>query len=141
MKKTFLLPAIASLFVLASCEDRAASAYYDLNNERSVELEKDASTGLMVDVKTKKPVLLYVNTETKDTIYGVTGEVVNGKVVKMEDGKFKYGDLKIKEDEDGDFKLKDGDLKVKIDADGDTKTKDGDTKRKEDSDDGEKKNK
>jgi hypothetical protein len=140
MKKTFLLPAVAALFLLASCEDRTATSYYDLNNDRNVDLEKDPATGLMVDVKTKKPVLLYVNTETKDTIYGATGEVINGKVIKLEDGKFKYGDLKIKQDEDGDFKLKDGDFKKKIDADGDVKTKDGDTKRKEDSD-GDKKTK
>jgi hypothetical protein len=141
MKKTVLFPAIASLFILASCEERTESGYYDLNARKNVELEKDPSSGLMVDVDTKKPVMVYVNNETKDTIYGVTGEVINGKVVKLEDGKFKYGDLKIKQDEDGDFKLKDGDFKKKIDADGDVKTKDGDSKRKTDSDDGEKKNK
>ena len=139
MKKAMLLPAIAAVLALASCEDKTETAYYDLNAGKNVKLEKDPETGLMVDVDTRKPVLVYVNRDTKDTIYGVTGEVINGKVVKLDDGKFKYGDLKIKQDEDGDFKLKDGDFKKKIDADGDTKTKDGDSKRKEDSDDGEKK--
>jgi protein involved in sex pheromone biosynthesis len=141
MKRTFFLSTIASLLVLASCKERTEGEYYDLNNEKSVKLVKDENTGIMVDADTRQPVYIYVNTDTKDTIYGVTGEVINGKVVKMEDGKFKYGDLKIKQDEDGDFKLKDGDFKKKIDADGDTKTKDGDAKRKADSDDGEVKNK
>lgn len=141
MKRTFFLSLIASLLVLISCNDRTDGEYYDLNREKSVKLVKDENTGIMVDADTRQPVYIYVNTDTKDTIYGVTGEVINGKVVKMEDGKFKYGDLKIKQDEDGDFKLKDGDFKKKIDADGDSKTKDGDAKRKADSDDGEVKNK
>jgi hypothetical protein len=141
MKRTFFLSMIASLLVLISCKDRTEGEYYDLNREKSVKLVKDENTGIMVDADTRQPVYIYVNTNTKDTIYGVTGEVINGKVVKMEDGKFKYGDLKIKQDEDGDFKLKDDDFKKKIDADGDTKTKDGDATRKADSDDGEVKNK
>jgi len=141
MKRTFFLSTIASLLVLIGCQDRTEGEYYDLNREKSVKLVKDDNTGIMVDADSRQPVYIYVNTNTKDTIYGVTGEVINGKVVKMEDGKFKYGDLRIKKDEDGDFKLKDGDFKKKIDADGDTKTKDGDSKRKADSDDGEVKNK
>lgn len=141
MKRTFFLSIIASLLILISCKDRTEGEYYDLNREKSVKLVKDESSGIMVDADTRQPVYIYVNTETKDTIYGVTGEVINGKVVKLEDGKYKYGDLKIKQDEDGDFKLKDGDFKKKIDADGDTKTKDDDATRKADSDDGEVKNK
>lgn len=141
MKHAFFLSMIASLLVLISCKDRTEGEYYDLNSGKSVKLVKDENTGIMVDADTRQPVYIYVNTETKDTIYGVTGEVINGEVIKLEDGKYKYGDLKIKQDEDGDFKLKDGDYKKKIDADGDTKTKDGDNTRKADSDDGEVKNK
>ena len=133
MKKVFFVSALASLLVLISCKDRTDAAYYDLNSGKTVKLEKDEATGLMVDAETRQPVYIYVNKETEDTIYGLTGEVINGKVVKLEDGKYKYGDLKIKQDEDGDFKLKDGDLKKKIDADGDVKTKDGNDKRKKDS--------
>lgn len=134
MKRAFFLSTIASVLLLISCKDGTDGEYYDLNRDKSVKLVKDENTGIMVDAETRQPVYIYVNTNTKDTIYGVTGEVINGKVVKLEDGKFKYGDLKIKQDEDGDFKLKDGDFKRKIDADGDTKTKDGDEKRKADGD-------
>ena len=141
MKHVFFLSIIASLLVLISCKDRTDAEYYDLNRGKTVKLVKDENTGIMVDADTRQPVYIYVNTETNDTIYGVTGEVINGQVVKLEDGKYKYGDLKIKQDEDGDLKLKDGDFKKKIDADGDAKTKDGDDKTKADSDDGEVKNK
>ena len=141
MKHVLFLSMIAFLLVLISCKDRTGAEYYDLNSGKSVKLVKDENTGIMVDADTRQPVYICVNMETKDTIYGVTGEVINGQVVKLEDGKYKYGDLKIKQDEDGDFKLKDGDYKKKIDADGDTKTKDGDATRKAGSDDGEVKNK
>ena len=141
MKHALFLSLAASILVLTNCKNRAEGEYYDLNRGKTVKLVKDENTGMMVDADTRQPVYIYVNTETKDTIYGVTGEVINGKVVKLEDGKYKYGDLKIKQDEDGDFKLKDEDYKKKIDADGDIKTKDGDATKKADSDDGEVKNK
>lgn len=141
MKHVIFLSALAAVLVLVSCKDRTGSSYYDLNSGKTVKLEKDEATGLMVDADTRQPVYIYVDKRTDDTIYGVTGEVINGKVMKLEDGKYKYGELKIKHDDDGDFKLKDGDFKKKIDADGDVKTKDGDDKRKKDSDDGEVKNK
>lgn len=126
MKHVFFLSIIVSTACLTSCKDQTEGSYYDLNNGEHVKLIKDESTGMMLNADTKQPVYIYVNTKTHDTIYGVTGEVINGHVVKLEDGKFKYGSLKIKQDEDGDFKLKDGDYKRKIDADGDLKVKDGD---------------
>ena len=141
MKKLFFISAFASLLVLASCKDRTESDYYDLNTGKTVKLEKDKTTGQMVNAETRQPVDIYVDPESKDTIYGATGEVINGKVVHLQDGKYQYGDLTIKQDEDGDSKLKDDDLKKKTDADGDTKTKDEDAKTKTDSDDGESKNK
>ena len=141
MKNVLFISITVSMLSLISCKDQTESQYYDLNRKREVTLVKDENTGMMVDADSKQPVYIYVNTETKDTMYGVTGEVINGQVVRLEDGKYKYGDLKIKQDEDGDFKLKDGDYKKKIDADGDTKTKDDETKRKEDGQTGEKKNK
>jgi len=140
MKHVFLWSLAASLLALVSCKDRTRSSYYDLNNDEPVSLVKDERTGMMLNADTKQPVYIYVNTETKDTIYGATGEVINGRVVRLEDGKYKYGDLKIKQDEDGDFKLKDEDYKRKIDADGDTKVKDGDNKRKADGETGDVKN-
>ena len=139
MKKLFFISAFAALLILASCKDRTETAY-DLNTGKTVKLEKDKTTGQMVNAETREPVSIYVDTESKDTIYGATGEVINGKVVHLQDGKYQYGDLKIKQD-DGDSKLKDDELKKKNDADGDTKTKDEDAKQKTDKDDGESKNK
>jgi hypothetical protein len=141
MKKLFFISAFASLLVFTGCKDRTESSYYDLNSGKTVKLEKDQTTGQMVNAETRQPVSIYVDTESKDTMYGATGEVINGKVVHLQDGKYQYGDLTIKQDEDGDSKLKDEDFKKKTDADGDTKTKDEDAKRKKDADDGESKNK
>ena len=141
MKKAFFLTITTAVVTLTGCKEGTKSGYYDLNRGESVALVKDEKTGLMVDAGTKKPVYIYVNEETKDTIYGATGKVINGNVIKLEDGKYKYDDLKVKLDEDGDFKIKDGDYKRKVEADGDIKIKDGGTKKKIDGETGEVKNK
>ena len=141
MKHVLFMSIIASLLVLIGCKDQTESDYYDLNKGENVSLVKDENTGLMVDAETKKPVYIYVNNETKDTIYGATGKVINGQVIRLEDGKYKYDDLKVKLDEDGEFKIKDGDYKKKVEADGDTKIKEDDSKKKTDAETGEVKNK
>ena len=127
MKQVIFLSAITAVLALSSCKEK--TGYYDLNKNEPVTLVKDENTGLMIDAETKKPVYIYVNEETNDTIFGATGKIINGSIIKMEDGKYKYDDLKVKLDEDGDFKIKDGDYKRKVEADGDTKVKDGDDKR------------
>ncbi len=139
MKQVFFLSALSAVLAFSSCKEK--TGYYDLNNEKSVALVKDENTGLLVDVETKKPVYIYVTEETNAPIFGFTGKVINGQLVKLEDGKYKYEDLKVKLDEDGDFKVKDGDYKRKVDADGDIKIKDGDSKKKIDGKTGEVKNK
>jgi hypothetical protein len=139
MKQAFFLSAISAVLALTSCKEK--TGYYDLNKNEPVTLVKDENTGLLVDADTKKPVYIYVNEGTKDTILGATGKVINGNLVKLEDGKYKYEGLKVKLDEDGDFKLKDGDYKRKVEADGDIKVKDGNTKKKIDGETGEIKNK
>ena len=139
MKHVFFLSLTTTVLAFSSCQEK--TGYYDLNKDKPVTLVKDEKTGLMVDAETKKPVYIYVNEETKDTIYGETGKVINGQVIKLEDGKYKYDDLKVKLDGDGEFKIKDGDYKRKVEADGDIKIKDGDTKKKIDGETGEVKNK
>ena len=130
MKQVLIVSAVTAAFLLYGCEERTKSGYYDLNTGKSITLVKDEITGLMVDAETRQPVYIYVNRKTKDTLYGATGEVINGQVVRTDNGSYKYGNLTIKEDEDGDFKIKDGDYKRKSDEDGDLKSKDKEDKTK-----------
>ena len=83
----------------------------------------------MVNSETNEPVYIYVDTKTNDTIYGASGKVINGYVVKTSDGKYKY-------DGDDEYKIKDSDYKKKVNGE-EVKNKDGDTKIK--IEDGEKK--
>ena len=130
--KKLIVPALIAVASIWSACDNADDRYLDLSTGDKVKLEKDESTGLMVNAETKKPVYMYVDTKTNDTIYGKTGVVVNGHVVKV-DGKYWY-------DGDDDYKVKYGDdYKRKVDEDGDIKIKDGDTKTKIDGETGEKK--
>lgn len=124
------MSAVTAALIFCGCEERTKSGYYDLNTGKSITLVKDENTGLMVDEETRQPVYIYVNRKTKDTLYGGTGEVINGQVLRTENGDYRYGSLTIKEDEDGDFKVKVGDFKRKRDEDGEVKSKDKDDKTK-----------
>lgn len=128
MKKVSIVLFFASALMWAcNSQDR----YLNLSTGERMELEKDPETGLMVDAKTKQPVYLYVDTRTNDTIYGKTGKVVNGEIVKV-DNEYKFrGDY--------EYKSRDGDLKVEVEKDGDIKIKDGDSKLKIDGETGQKK--
>ena len=130
MKKLFLFAILGSAVVWSACDSN--DRYLDLETGDKVELVKDETTGLMVNAETKKPVYIYVDTKTKDTIYGKTGKVINGSVVLV-DGKYIYQDDALTaESETGDYKRK-------VEKDGDIKIKDGDTKTKIDGETGEKK--
>ena len=83
--KQLLLTGFAATLLLTACKNERD---YDLTAGKYVEIEKDEETGKMVNAETKKPVYIYVEGKTKDTIYGATGEVVNGHVVKTGDGKY-----------------------------------------------------
>lgn len=63
----------------------------------------------MVNSTTREPVYMYVDTRTNDTILGATGVVINGYVVKTDDGKFKF--------DEEEYKLKNDDYKKKIEGD------------------------
>ena len=142
MKQVFGLTLATAMLVVAGCKDHTESRYYDLDKEEYVELEKDENSGKMVDAKTRETVIIYVDKKNNDTIYGPTGEVINGYIVKTGDGKFKYDSgAKVKYDDDGDYKYKDGDYKKKVDADGDVKIEMGDEKKKIDGETGQVKHK
>ena len=128
MKKNFLILMLLLCVGFLACNN-ADTRYVDLDTGKTVKLEKDES-GVMVDAETKKPVHIYVDTKTHDTIYGRTGKVINGHVVKTGVDSYAY---------DADLKSNDDDYKIKVDNDGDFKIKDGDTKMKVDAETGEKK--
>jgi hypothetical protein len=142
MKRMKVLLFVATLALIGACGSNGE--YVDVNTGKTVTLEKDAETGYMVNVETKKPVYIYASRSSGDTIYGRTGKVINSNVVKLDDGRYEYkgdeeytyvnGDYKKKVDDDGSVKVKDGDFKSKVDEDGSSKIKDGDYKKKIDED-------
>jgi hypothetical protein len=139
------IPAIAlaaTVVCLASCKQEAA--YVDLNSGETITLDTNDQTGQVVNAKTGEPVLLYVVTASKDTVYAPTGQVVNNKVVKTETGSYIYADaspveMEVHTDDNGASAVKEGDYKMKVEEDGDVKIKDGDKKIKIDGETGEKK--
>jgi hypothetical protein len=152
MKK--LSYAIVALAALVQSCNTSDNRYIDLNTGKTVHLEKEASSGLLVDTATKKHVKLYVDTKSGDTIWGRTGEVVNGKVhrIKRDNGEytFTYGDDRSADEpkserssgtdqHDGEHKVKNGDYKKEVEKDGDVIIKDGNKKIKIDGETGERK--
>ena len=126
MKQLLFVVSASVITIFTSCKEKR---YKDLTAGEYIEVKKDEKTGRIVNSETNEPVYIYVDTQTKDTIYGATGAVINGHVFKTSDGKYKY-------DGDDEYKIKDGDYKKKVDGDEIT-IKDGDTKIK--IEDGEKK--
>lgn len=139
MKRVILgaLVAIAAIGLFSCSDDKGR--YVDLQTGKTIEVEKDEKSGAMVNADTKEALYIYVDTDKKDTIYGPTGEVINGHVVKMDDNKYVYDDGSKLKVEDGEMKYKDGDYKMEVEKDGDITIKDGDTKIKIDGESGERK--
>ncbi len=136
MKKLIALVSSAGVMcaMVWGCSE-SKGRYMDLSTGKTIEIEKDDKTGFMVNEATKEPVYIYVDTKKNDTIYGKTGEVINGHVV-YEDNKYVFdGDEKLKLSDE--VKYKDDDYKMKVESDGDVKIKNGDKKVK--IDDGERK--
>jgi len=148
MKLSFL----AGVTVLLFCSCNSNSRYLDLNTNEYVDVKKDSTSGYMVNRKTGEPVDVYVDTKTLDTVYGPTGEIVNGKVHKTEEGKWTVkmdGDefkaksesensAKVKREGD-ESKLKNENYTVKKEGDGDIKIENGSTQVKIDGKTGERK--
>lgn len=135
--KRFILVAsgifITSLFM--GCADQKAH-YIDLQTGKHITVVKDSTNDLMVNKETGEPVAIYVDTDTKDTIYGKTGEVINNHVIKTGDGKYSYA---AGDNDPDSYKIKDDDYKKKVEKDGDIKIKDDDSKMKVDGNNGDKK--
>jgi hypothetical protein len=127
--------------------------YIDLTTGKKITLVKHNGNGFMYNVETQRPVYIYINTATSDTLYGRTGEVINGKVGRTRSGAYSYNDdnyvykngeyltraeagddhgpeYKSKVKADGTIKEKDVDYKRKIEPDGDLKIKEQNAKLK-----------
>src|SRR5580765_559832 len=119
MKHITILSGISFLiFGVTSCSDSNAR-YTDLNTGKSITVVKDSTTGYMINAETKEPLVVYYDSQTKDTLYGRTGEVINNKVNKTPDGKYYYEIPKpaeakvLTQDEIDRELLKNGDYKKK----------------------------
>lgn len=142
MKISGLLAGFAVIIMMISCNNHKAR-FLDLNSDKYIEVTKDSVTGQMVNSKTGVPVDVYVDTKTHDTVYGATGETVNGRVYKNAEGQWlvkpeadqykakSEGENTAKVKAEGDeFKYKDGDYTIKKGSDGDIKIENGKTQTK-----------
>jgi hypothetical protein len=138
--------------IVVACSCNRNPRYLDLNTNKYIDLKKDSVSGYMMNSKTGEPVDLYVDTKTHDTIYGTTGEIVNGKVQKTNEGKWVVktnGDeYKAKSESDNsakvkmegnEYKAKNGNYTVKREGDGDVKIENGKRQVKVDGKTGERK--
>jgi len=125
MKKiTVILLTSVCLAGWMSCNNPEAR-YVDLNTGDRIKVKKD-TRGRLVNAADEKPVRFYVDTKTSDTLDGRTGKVVNGELVKVDDGTYEYlvvretlaadDEFKRKIEEDGDIKIKTSKKKIKIDG-------------------------
>lgn len=126
----------------------STTSYVNLNTGEPVSVERDSEKGYYVYSDTKEPIendLFFVDVNSRDTLYGKTGVVINNALVRANDAyqlnealverdgdeiKIKTANGKIKIDGD-EVKYKEGDTKVKIDGD-ESKIKTSDTKIKTD---------
>jgi hypothetical protein len=144
MKVQVCFYALSAIAILASCENN--TRYLDLTTNEHLAPRKDTTTGYIMNSKTGEPIDFYVNTKTRDTIYGPTGEIVNGRIHKNEEGKWivrinsdeviaksesensgklkaggeenkeKNGSYTVKKKANGDIKIENGHTKVKLDG-------------------------
>lgn len=133
----FVLSAGLLLGTILGCSE-SKGRYLNLSTGKTIGVEKDEKTGYMVDMQTREPLYIYVDSKKDDTIYAKTGEVINGHVYLDDNNKYVFdGDEKLKLDDGVTYK--DGDYKVKVEENGDMKVKNGDRKVKTDGETGEKK--
>jgi len=153
MKKSAILVLVSGL-TLAACQNNPEARYLDLNTGEYMAMKKDSVSGQMVNAQTGKPVDVYVDTQTHDTIWGPSGEVVNGRVVNTGTSTKTHWEVRNQSGststsvesspdkvkiEDGEVKVKDGDYTKKVDKDGDVKIETGNKTIKIDGETGERK--
>jgi len=115
--------------------DGTETSYVNLSTGEPVTIIKDSEKGYYVYSDTKQPIekdLLFVETNTLDTLYGLNGVRVNNAVIKTPTGSWTLNEEMVEHDGD-EIKIKTADGKLKIDGD-EMKYKEGDTKVKVDGD-------
>jgi hypothetical protein len=149
MNRSAFFVGMAAALAIMACNRGPENRFLDLNTGKPVELRTDSATGYQVDAVSGKPVDVYVDTKSHDTIYGRTGKVVNGHVIRTDNGhwvvkndgeeyKAVSGEAKIKSEGD-ESKVKDGDYTRKVDKNGDVKVETGSKTIKVDGKTGERK--
>ena len=141
MKMAVVFLGLVIAFLVSSCNTNGR--YLDLNTNQYVDVKKDSTSGYIVNSKSGEPVDVYVDTKNHDTIYGMTGEIVNGRIHKTEGGNWVVkldGDeykaksesensAKVKREGD-EYKAKNGNYTIKKEGDGDIKIENGNTQTK-----------
>lgn len=143
-----------SCFILVSMNSctNTEYRYIDINSGKRIDVITDSATGMAIDSVTRQPVSIYYDTQTKDTIFGKTGKVINNQVVRTADGKYDYieplvvnpvdsmkvipDNTKSAEQHDLEMLNKYGKYKKKVSKDGDIKIVEGDKKIKVDGETG-----
>ena len=69
--------------------------YLDLKTNKEITVRIDTVQGAVVNSETNEPVDLFVVPDTNDTIYGVTGSVVNNDVIHDESGDVRVDTVRI----------------------------------------------
>ncbi len=114
----------------------ATSSYVNLSTGEPVTIVRDDEKGFYVYSDTKQPIekdLYFVDTSSRDTLYGPSGLVVNNALIKTPAGTYTLNEQMIERDGD-EIKIKTADGKLKIDGD-EVKYKEGeDIKSKSDGD-------
>ncbi|MCW3074790.1 MAG: hypothetical protein JWP69_1859 [Flaviaesturariibacter sp.] len=80
---------VGQVMMGSSCDQKGAR-YVDPNTGTGLNLVNGDSTGLLVDAATGEPVEMYVDQQINDTIYGATGDVINGRISRGDNGRYVY---------------------------------------------------
>ena len=95
------------------------ASYVSLSTGEPVTVIHDTEKGQYVYSDTKQPVesdLFFVDVNTRDTLYGTTGVVVNNAIIKSPEGTWTLNEEMVERNGD-EIKIKTADGKLKMDGD------------------------
>jgi hypothetical protein len=103
------------------------ASYVNLSTGEPVTIIRDTEKDQYIYSETKQPIerdLFFVDVNTRDTLYGTSGVVVNNAVIKSPAGTWTLNESMVERDGD-EIKIKTDSTKMKIDGD-EMKYKEGD---------------